>query len=118
MMGAPSVSATASSSSPAERAAPGEDCDFSAFVQKRGRLAQALLRWQARVFGPHGRCIAVARLAALGGPLLFERHGLQVRRESQMRDPALTQRGAAGEIRQILDVRGPHDARVEDRDVA
>jgi hypothetical protein len=44
-------------------------------------------------------------------------HLLEVHREGEVRDAAVGERGAACEVRHVLDVRRPHDPLVELRDV-
>ena len=98
----------------AQRSAPGEDRHLAAGVQELGGASQILVGRQPRA--ARRDVGGVVRNVALGAQLVGL-HLLHVHRDRDVRDPVVGQRRATGEVDDVLDVRGTHDARVVLADV-
>src|SRR5438552_11844333 len=93
----------------------GKDGDFLACVQNlRGFIEIGFVGQASAAREDVGRMMGNVALAAL---LLFDFFFLQIYRDGDVRNAAIGERGAAGEIHDVFHVGGAHDAFVEDRDI-
>jgi hypothetical protein len=97
------------------RALSGEDRDLLSLVQNVSGLPQLRRIRQSRAARIFVR--SMVRHVALGSFALLYFHLLYIDREADVRHGAIGERGAAGEVRQVLDVRRSHHALVILRDV-
>ncbi len=93
-----------------ERAPPGQDGDPAPRVQQLGGPTQPTLVGQARAAAEGVRRVV---LHVARRPRCARLHLLDIDREREVGDPAIGERGPAGQVGDVLDVRRSHDALVE-----